>query len=121
MDFIKKLFGIKPKKSPPRVVQVRLATDRFIAIKDDKETENIKWSEIEIAYTYKVDCFAYDMIWLAFVRQEGELHVPEEAEGFEILMAAMSEAIPEINSNWYDEVMQSPFAENFTILFQRKT
>jgi hypothetical protein len=32
----------------------------------------------------------------------------------------MGKAIPEINPEWYFNVMQPPFAENLTIVFERK-
>ena len=35
-------------------------------------------------------------------------------------MSALGKAFPEINPEWYFAVMQPPFAENLTVLYERK-
>jgi hypothetical protein len=121
MQSVKRLLRVLRAKREPRVTHVQVFEDGFKATSDDGVTREIKWSEIERIYTYKVDCFGYDVIWLAFeVPEQEELDIPEDAKGFEILTAAMNESKPTINSEWYFEVMQPPFAENLTLLFERK-
>ena len=121
MQSVKRLLRVLRAKQEPRVIHVQVFEDGFKATSDDGVTREIKWSEIERIYTYKVDCFGYDVIWLAFeVPEQDELHIPEDAKGFEILTAAMNESTPTINSEWYFEVMQPPFAENLTLLFERR-
>ena len=121
MQSVKRLLRVLRAKREPRVIQVQVFEDSFKATSDDGVTREIKWSEIERIYTYKVDCFGYDVIWLAFeVQEQEELHIPEDAKGIEILTTAMNESNPTINSEWYFEVMQPPFAENLTLLFERK-
>jgi hypothetical protein len=69
-----------------------------------------------------VDCFAYDTIWLAFETEGRDtLQVPEDADGFTSLMSAMNTTMPGINAEWYFDVQQPPFAENLSILFQKKS
>lgn len=81
----------------------------------------VAWEEVERVFTYKLDCFTYDTIWLAFeVRgRESPLHVSEEAEGFDELLAATNRAFPSINPEWYFDVMTPAFAPNFTVLYER--
>jgi hypothetical protein len=121
MQSIRNLFSRQPNREA-RVIHVQLSDDGFAVTKDSGDAESTTWSEIERIYTYKVDCWAYDMIWLAFERQgRVELHIPEDAEGFDSLRAAVNDSFPDLNSEWYFGVMQPPFAENLTVLFRRKT
>jgi hypothetical protein len=112
-------IGRKPNRE---MVQIQTSDDGLEAIWEDGRTEAMKWLEVDRIFTYKVDCFAHDMIWLAFERRghEEALHIREETEGFQNLMSALGKAFPELNAEWYTNVMQPPFAENLTILFERK-
>jgi hypothetical protein len=123
MQTLKGLIGRMNRKPEAGVVRVAPSDDGFVASWEDGRSEELKWSEVERIFTYKVDCYAYDMIWLTFERggHDGALHIREEAEGFQDLMSAMSKALPEINPEWYFNVMQPPFAENLTVLFERET
>ena len=49
-----------------------------------------------LSVSYKIDCYVYDKIWLAFEKRVHELlvHISEEAEGFDNLMLAMNKAFP---------------------------
>ena len=104
-------------------VRVQTSGDGFLAFRADGAAEAVKWAEVKRVFTYKVDCFTYDMICLAFERvgRDGGLHIREEAEGFQDLMSAMARALPGIDPEWYFKVMQPPFAENLTLLFERET
>ena len=110
------------RKPRPRIIRVQPSHDGFLAIWLDEHVEEQKWSEVERIITYKVDCYTHDMIWLAFERRgyDEAIQIPEEAEGFADLMAALGKAFPEIDPQWYFTVMQPPFAENFTVLYRRR-
>ena len=121
MQEIKSFFSNLRMKREPPIKRVEVSGDGFVVSKADGISESVRWSQVEGIYTYKVDCYAIDMIWLAFVEKgEKEFHIKEEAEGFEQLMSAVNKAFPEIDGEWYQRVMQPPFAENFTILYLRK-
>jgi hypothetical protein len=121
MQSLKALFKRRSAKPIARVTRLRLSEDGFVATKRDEEDEAAKWSEIERISTYKVDCFAYDMIWLVFERQGlGVVGIPEDAEGFDNLISGVNESIPGINPEWYPDVMHPAFATNFAILYQKK-
>ena len=108
------------RKPEPGVIRVQPSDDGFSAFWGDGRTEELKWSEVKRVFTYKVDCYTYDMIWLAFERsgRDGALHIREEVEGFQDLMSAMGKALPQIDPEWYFNVMQPPFAENLRVLFE---
>ena len=111
----------KSRKPEPEIIRVLPSDDGFVAFRKDGRTEEVRWFEVERVSAYKVDCLTYDMIWLAFERrgQREALHIHEEAEGFQNLMSALGAAFPEINPEWYFNVMQPAFAENLTVLFER--
>jgi hypothetical protein len=110
------------RKPEPGIIRVMPSDDGFVAFRKDGQAEELRWFEVERVSAYKVDCLTYDMIWLAFERRghREALHIQEEAEGFQDLMSALGEAFPEIIQEWYFNVMQPAFAENLTILFERK-
>ena len=122
MQTLKSFINRMSQKPEPGIIRVQPSDDGFVAFWGDGKTETVDWLEVVRVFAYKVDCFTYDMIWLAFERRGyGEaLHVREEAEGFQDLMSAIVKAFPEINPDWYFNVMQPPFAENLTVLFARK-
>lgn len=120
MKMLKSLFSKRHEKRPPVVTRVELSSNGFIVSKSGNVSEKVTWSEIERIFTYKVDCYAYDIIYLAFERKEHELllHISEEAEGFENLMLAMNKALPGIAPEWYQNVMLPVFEEKLTLIFQ---
>jgi hypothetical protein len=122
MQTLKSLISQMNRKAEPGIVRVQPSDSGFVALWENGTVKVVKWSEVERIYTYKVDCYAYDMIWLAFEGSEhdGAVHVREEAEGFQDLMSAMGKAFNEINPEWYFNVMQPPFAEQLTVLFKRE-
>ena len=119
MQVIKYLFGRRRPKGPPRVRNVRILSDSFITTAIDESSQTVEWWDVARVVTYKVDCYAYDTIWLAFVRKSdhSEVHIPEDSEGFMDLASALVARFPGVSPEWFFDVMQPPFAENFTILF----
>ena len=122
MQSLKSFINRMRRKPRPRIIRVQPSDDGFLAIWRDEHVEEQKWSEVERIITYKVDCYIHDMIWLAFERRghDEAIEIPEEAEGFADLMAALGKTFPEIDQEWYFTVMDPVFAENFTLLYQRK-
>jgi hypothetical protein len=121
MQTLKSLFGKVGKKRDREVTRVEASDSGVVVWLDDGGTESLDWAEAELVYTYKVDCYAFDTIWLAF-RGEGqrEIHIREEADGFEQLMSSVNSAFPSIDREWYQTVTQPPFAENLTLLYHRQ-
>jgi len=118
---IKQWYSSKGKDASQIKESIVVHDDGFIVRKDDARID-IKWREVKQVFTYKVDCWGYDVIRLAFETSDLEttVHVSEDAEHFSELMCAFTGAFPEIDPEWYQKVMQPPFAENFTVLFKRK-
>jgi len=71
--------------------------------------------------TWKYDKFAVDEVVIAFevAERPGELQeVSEEWLGFQDLFAPIERELG-LSPDWYQEVMQPPFATNRRVLFQR--
>jgi len=122
MPALKNVISRMTRKPKPEIVQIQTSDDGLEVTWEDGRAEAMKWSEVDRVFTYKVDCFTYDMIWLAFERRghDEALHIREETEGFQNLMSALGKVFPEVNAEWYVNVMQPAFAENLTVLFERK-
>jgi hypothetical protein len=106
---LKSLMSRMNRKPERWIVRIQPFDGDFVALWKDGSNEEVKWSEVERIFTYKVDCYAYDTIWLAFERNghDDTLHIREEAKGFQDLMSAMSEALPEINQEWVGRLVIS--------------
>ena len=91
MQILRGLIHRMSQKPAAEVARVQSSSDGFVAKWGDGRTEVVKWSEIERIFTYKVDCYSYDMIWLAFERSghDEALHIWEEVEGLQGLMSSM--------------------------------
>ena len=81
----------------------------------------IEWPEVQQVTAYKADLLTYDSVTLVFLLagQRGQVTLYEEMEGFEILMKAMTAALPIAPANWYEQIIQPPFATNEMRLFSR--
>ena len=120
MRILKSIFSAVGKRRDPQVTRVDVSGSGFVVRQDDGISEAVDWTEVEFVYTYKVDCYTIDMIWLVFgVAGRHEIHIREETEGFESLMSAVNKAFPNMDQEWYLKVMQPPFAENLTLLYRR--
>lgn len=81
-----------------------------------------KWREVSRIAAFKRDLFAYDLLCFEFSDQKGNFVVDEEMEGFDEMIHALPVRLPgapEV-SEWWDKVVQPPFATNVTVLFVRE-
>jgi len=119
MQTLKSFINSVRRKPTRTIIRVQPSDRGFVAVRRDGQVEELHWSKVERIITYKVDCFAHDMIWLAFEQRghDEAIQIPEEAEGFADLMAALGKAFPQIDPEWYFTVMEPAFAEDFTVLY----
>jgi len=117
---LKQWISSKRRGVDPVKESILVHEDGFTLSKADATIE-VKWREVKRVFTYKLDCYGYDVILLGFEIYDRErlVQVSEEADDFNKLMLALAHAFPEIDPEWYPKVMQPPFAENFTILLAR--
>jgi hypothetical protein len=103
---------------------VRFDEVRMVLTRTDdggtKQTE-LRWSEVSRVVAYKRDCYAIDLICIAFSTAAGAVEVNEEMEGWDALTDALPMLLPGTpdKSQWWQKVAQPPFATNATALFSR--
>jgi hypothetical protein len=80
------------------------------------------WNEINAAVEYKRDCFAYDLLCIAFSTPDGSFEANEHMEGWKSLLEILPTYLPGTpkSEEWWLKVVQPPFATNATILFSRE-
>lgn len=98
---------------------ILLHDDGFSLRKGSDELFSMKWQDIREVVAFKRDELTSDCICLSFRASSGDeyFEVNEEMEGFILLSVEMMRHIPSISPDWFDAVMQPPFATSSTRLF----
>lgn len=121
------LLGLLKRKKAPvaeRNVKILQGDAGFSLFNGTDYVDSVIWNDVEEVVAYKVDCFTYDTIFLAFKLQgvERPFKVDEEVCGFPLLMESMAQNLPGIDPDWYFHVMfpeeESAEGEK-TVLFRR--
>ena len=102
-----------------RQPDLSLTDDGFRLVFDRGETLAIAWADVAEIATFKRDLYIYDDIRLSFRRRGTDLwlEISEECAGFPEMAAEMRRRFPTIDEAWYLDVMQPPFATNYTLLY----
>lgn len=82
----------------------------------------VRWDEVNRIEAYKRDLLAVDLIcmdlWLPGRGEWCLLH--EEAPGWEAWTEALAAAIPLEVPDWYARIVKPAFAENRTVVYERR-
>lgn len=81
--------------------------------------QKINWLDVELITSYKLDLFTTDEICVDIIFKEGKLTFPESSPGWYQLFTKLKEQFPSISKNFPSQIMQPPFATNYTVLFER--
>lgn len=85
------------------------------------ETKRFRWDDVVSVFSYKVDCYSCDLIYVAFTLTSGvHVRVHEEMEGYESLIAEMQRRCTGYRKDWWRAVAIPAFEENLTIVWKRK-
>lgn len=84
---------------------------------DGRPQQGFKWADVSEVRTYKVDCFAYDDICLAFIADGLWYEVSEQDDIFPSVMKIIEQRFPDIPEDWYAEVMLPAFKTNERVLW----
>jgi hypothetical protein len=96
-----------------------VAADGF-TISTPKHSWTLSFEEVSKVDVYKRDEFTTDLICARiFTISEGHYTVHENIPGFQDLMHAF-EALPGFDRDSYSKVVLPPFAENRTMVFERR-
>jgi hypothetical protein len=81
-----------------------------------------KWSEINRAIAYKRDVYAHDLLCIGFSTPAGNFETNENMEGWTALTEMLPVYLPCAPrlEDWWENVLQPPFATNSTVLFSAR-
>lgn len=81
---------------------------------------DVRWGDVCLIQTYKVDLFSVDQVNLEFADQNGNLlaTIDDDTRGFGSVADQLIDHFPSIDPGWFHAVMLPPFAENLTVLFE---
>ncbi len=101
--------------------------DRIVCIERHKHGKTMRaemaWKDVTTAIAFKRDCYAVDLICIAFVGADGSLEVNEEMNGWKGLVEALPGYLPGCLAEevWFRQVAFPAFATNPVHIFRRVT
>ena len=105
---------------------VRIKTDAdgiFIEHADipNLADEHVLWSEIVLVAGYKKDCFTVDQIRLEIQAvNDAYLVLTEDDEGFENFRESLAGYLPEMDTDWYQQLFSAPtFDSTLRVIYRR--
>ena len=129
MNFFKKLFAKKSFENPELKQNFEeiysdlgifeYFEDGFkITTKDFEKT--LKWFEIDQINAFKKDLYAYDLVVLEILCGENALSINEETPGWFQFIIKLKDVFETIPKDWEINITQPAFAENYTVLYEKK-
>jgi hypothetical protein len=81
----------------------------------------IKWQNIIKIVAFKADLGTYDSVSLSVTSLPNNEAVifHEEMDGFENLIKVLASRLSIIPTDWYEQIIQPPFATNETVLYEK--
>lgn len=114
---------VRAEKSSPKV-SLNVNREGFSILQKGEPAIRVLWSEINQILAYKRDLVTEDLVcWDITVTknersQTYSLH--EELDGFGLLVDCISHKLTSFDKIWRQKIITPPFAENLTILYQKK-
>lgn len=83
--------------------------------------EAVQWGEVVSVFAFKRDVFAYDLICFVFKTGERFVELREDMEGWDALIDALPAYLSGApgEADWWNKIVQPPFATNWTTLYTR--
>ncbi len=91
------------------------------SLQQHKGITHYKWGTIQALFGYKEDLFTTDEICLdIFMVDNLYIKLTESTPGWYQFNKRLSENIPEVQVDWYGEIVLPPFETKLTLLFDKK-
>jgi len=83
---------------------------------------NVTWDEVTSIVAYKRDCFVVDLLCVGIETKDLWVETNEEMDSWKSMIDALPNYLPGMPkaSEWWERVVQPPFAANWTPLWNRK-
>jgi hypothetical protein len=113
-----------PFKLRPPPSTAALTPDGVLILRGDQVVAAFNWSVVDEIVAWKEDLWGVDLICVGF-RLSGRdsdsdwITVHEEMPGYKLLIAELERRFPEHRNDWWSKVVQPPFAECRTTIYQR--
>lgn len=85
---------------------------------DGREPIDMRWRAVEEIRTFKVDMAVHDDVRLAFLFDGHWYEISEDESAFPRVVAAMHEHLTGVPADWFEQVVQPPFATNERVLWR---
>ena len=86
--------------------------------------ELLRWDEVDAAFAYKQDCYAFDMICIALCDAKGQarVNVSEKDAGYQLLIHELPKHVIgfPLPEEWFQRVAFPAFEMNWTQLYRRQ-
>ena len=80
--------------------------------------KRLAWTDITQLNVYKVDLYTIDRIDMEIVYGDKAFTISEDLPGWHQFVLKTKEIFPTIPKDWDIEIIQPPFATNFTIIYE---
>ena len=94
--------------------------ESFILKYEDYSRE-IRWDEIETINVYKKDQIVYDRIDMEIYFLDKMIKISEDLPSWYQFVEKSKKELPKLDENWDFDIIQPPFAVNYTTIYQKKS
>jgi hypothetical protein len=94
----------------------------WVSLKKDRGAKVVSWRDVIKVEAFKRDLYAVDLICLKFLFEDNTtLEVDEEMEGWDSLVASLSDCLPGSKkfADWFEVVAFPAFKRNLTVVYRR--
>ena len=109
---------LRPQKSRKR--SIRYDSIGFTVAFDDVPSATVRWDQVREIVAFKEDLFSEDNVCFGFRCDDSGLYqsVGEHEVDFEAFSKAVISHFPGFRKDWRNVVIQPPFAENWTVVWE---
>ncbi len=81
--------------------------------------KNHRWSDVCRIASYKLDAITVDVVVVEVLVGDESIRVTDDDHGFWIFVEGFETRLLNGQRGWRNKVLQPPFAENYTVVYER--